>query len=180
MQIFRNRRAWRLRFLLYFFGGIALAGLITGGYGLVVDDIRYSVLGLMMASIAGIAFAGVEYFAHNYVILLELESGQRLRVVTMSTFGDRSANFNAAAELSAEMRELGDDDQVHKGFNALSDLATAFNAGDGADQGGVKNSWCRLRVPGRKKAFMIDTTGDEAAGEALRAALAKSSARTDR
>jgi hypothetical protein len=172
MRIYTNRRAWRLRALLALFAGIAAAGLVALGHGLVLEREGSLVLGGILAPIGAIAFGLLEWFAHNYVTALDLDLKQRLTVFTMSLFGDRQRRFSGAASLGAEVHPRDADVDRSPLLGTLKELAETFGDGEGAAFGAGGTAWRPLRLPGRPKPYMIDTTGDANAGTALAAALA--------
>jgi hypothetical protein len=154
MDLYTNPRAWRTRALLYFFLAVAVGFLLFGFAGVVVGNEAMLILGFILGPLALLAVWGMNVLLRHMVVALARD-GDRLTVETWTLTGPRREVYPFAGA------RIGDD--VHE-----------QSADDSDDDEGVKldNHSRRLFVPGRAAAYVVDTTADPQAGQALADAFA--------
>jgi hypothetical protein len=156
MLIYHNKRAWRLRALMWLFLGCAgLAG-VGGIAGLIADNPAGYVLGPLFAVLLAVAVWGMSFIARKTVASLHRE-GERLTVGTVALRGVKEATFPfAGATLSEELHSRTQDD----------------------DDGGanVETRSRALHIIGRQAPYILDFTANPAAGEELARTFASSNA----
>lgn len=141
-QLYRNTRAWRVRFLQVLFWAASLGFVVLALLG--GPDPNSWIVGAILAPILALFALGMEWYLRCYVTALEA-TRDGLMLETLSTFGPkRTAVPWAHVELAGERHDVS----------------------DGDDAPAIDNTSAVLRVRGRGL-LIIDTTEDPFDGVSL-------------
>jgi len=137
--IYRNGRAWRVRFLQVGLWGFTAVMAWLAWSTRIEDPGNLHMATLILTPFGAACAAGIELYMRCYVTTLGLW-GNELSVETLATFGRTTRTYPTSRVVQGPL---------HRSDPLMTAAATGFI---------LDNAWSTLRVQGRRLPFIVDAT----------------------